>query len=902
MRSKKIVSVFLAVCLVLSSVLSCGITASADTAYNIYSDPTVDAIAGETVSVPVYISDNEGLMGYDLNFTYDDSVLTPVSVTQGSILSDGFFEDDIEGTTSTNTSFRVFWSHAYESGETGVLFYLHFEVADDAMGATTVKIGYDKTATFDGNYDDVTLNCSDINITITNSAYDPNPVVTMSADDITAGETLSIEFSFANIGSMKSVKLTVPYDSADFHYEGITTSGVQAVAEDIGSAVVVCVSSFTDKTDGKKLTIRLRSEEFATSGKYRFDAEYSDLVGVERILVKGTTVNLSSTGSSDTIVIYTDNVIQSEFGEKQLIIPLYIKHNTGLMGYTLTFEYDPEVIEAVSATAGSGFEGSLFDNIDDKNREKGKISCLWFSNDDITVNDGFLTLVFSVLSDTETDGQIRISYNEKDIISEKTDGVKISVPDINYTVNKVLLSSIVIGSLPDKVEYKIGEELNTAGLKLKLIYNDGSEEIVDKGFTVSDLDSSTPGEKSITVTYLEKTAEFSVTVVKTLTGISINKLPDKTLYFIGEELDTTGLEIKLDYDDGSSETLTEGFDNSGFDSSDAGEKTITVEYQNKYTTFAVSVKEKSLIAVSVSRLPDKTEYFVGEELNTVGLQLRLDYDDGSFEVIESGYETSGFSSDTIGIKEVTINYQNKSTSFSVAVKDKELLSMSVSKLPDKTEYFIGEELDTEGLQLKLEYNDGSTEYIPDDFAVGYNLSGFDSDKAGEVTVTVSYNGKSATFTVTVKQKSLVAVSICKLPDKIEYYVGDELDTTGLELKLDYDDGSVEYVNSGFIIDGFDSSSAGMKNVMVVYLGISASFDVTVEEKPIILLGDTDGDGVITIIDATCIQRWLAGIPNKSFNIDAADADNSGKVTVLDVTCIQRWLVGFPENYAIGTPI
>ena len=69
-----------------------------------------------------------------------------------------------------------------------------------------------------------------------------------------------------------------------------------------------------------------------------------------------------------------------------------------------------------------------------------------------------------------------------------------------------------------------------------------------------------------------------------------------------------------------------------------------------------------------------------------------------------------------------------------------------------------------------------------------------------------------------------------------------------------------------------------------------------------LLGDVDGDGIVTIIDATCIQRHLASIPTFAFIEALADADGDGETTILDATYIQRWLAQLPSNNNIGKPI
>ena len=66
-----------------------------------------------------------------------------------------------------------------------------------------------------------------------------------------------------------------------------------------------------------------------------------------------------------------------------------------------------------------------------------------------------------------------------------------------------------------------------------------------------------------------------------------------------------------------------------------------------------------------------------------------------------------------------------------------------------------------------------------------------------------------------------------------------------------------------------------------------------------LLGDADGDGEVTILDATAIQRYLASLPNPTFFEPAADADEDGEVTILDATAIQRHLASLSSNPNIG---
>lgn len=60
----------------------------------------------------------------------------------------------------------------------------------------------------------------------------------------------------------------------------------------------------------------------------------------------------------------------------------------------------------------------------------------------------------------------------------------------------------------------------------------------------------------------------------------------------------------------------------------------------------------------------------------------------------------------------------------------------------------------------------------------------------------------------------------------------------------------------------------------------------------ILYGDTNGDGRISIVDATNIQKYLVGIITADeIDLVSADADKNGRVTIADATAVQKICAG-----------
>lgn len=72
-------------------------------------------------------------------------------------------------------------------------------------------------------------------------------------------------------------------------------------------------------------------------------------------------------------------------------------------------------------------------------------------------------------------------------------------------------------------------------------------------------------------------------------------------------------------------------------------------------------------SISVTRMPEKTEYVTGETLNLAGFELTAVMPKGS-EVVESGYAVDPMLLETEGRQVITVSYSGKTTNFTVNVK------------------------------------------------------------------------------------------------------------------------------------------------------------------------------------------------------------------------------------------
>ena len=68
-------------------------------------------------------------------------------------------------------------------------------------------------------------------------------------------------------------------------------------------------------------------------------------------------------------------------------------------------------------------------------------------------------------------------------------------------------------------------------------------------------------------------------------------------------------------------------------------------------------------------------------------------------------------------------------------------------------------------------------------------------------------------------------------------------------------------------------------------------------------GDADGDGKVTISDATMIQKYIANYKLPAdFQIKACDVNGDKSININDVTEIQRFLANLGNPYHIGESV
>lgn len=415
---------------------------------------------------------------------------------------------------------------------------------------------------------------------------------------------------------------------------------------------------------------------------------------------------------------------------------------------------------------------------------------------------------------------------------------------------------------PDKLYYELGEEFDTTGLSLTAKHGSETVELIDYADITTDFDSSTPGDYIVTVTYRDFSKSFIVTVKDPeLVSVEIKSLPDKLEYWVGEDINITGLELTGTYSDGSKTDITSSARLIEYNNNVIGAQEIIIACGGFEVCFTVNFKEITLEGIEVTRKPGKTEYYEGEEFDTTGMLISAVYGDGSTENVTDEIQITGYDPNKLGEQEITVTYLKLFTAtFLISVKDLTFYEIEIISEPDRTEYWTGEELDTTGLKVVAYGTNGSEINVSNSVII----SGYNTNEEGVQRVVVSYGGKSDDFYVTVFEPTLLGIEIVSLPDKTEYWTGEELDLTGLKITASYNSGSKIDVTEYVQVTGFDSQSEGEQIVTITYGGFNVGFTVNV---------------IVLPVEIESIK--VTAVPDKAYYVVGEELDTKGlKVVAL----------------------
>jgi hypothetical protein len=397
-----------------------------------------------------------------------------------------------------------------------------------------------------------------------------------------------------------------------------------------------------------------------------------------------------------------------------------------------------------------------------------------------------------------------------------------------------------------KVNFKA---LSTGGLSVKVSYStdSGTTYVGEQTFTLTPTATEYTYNVSATGEYAQVRLKFQLYFASTptatnrvtlddiaiysmqynvvlLDSISVSGTPTKTSYFDGETFDATGLTVTAHYSNSTQANVTASTTYSPAPLT-TGTTTVTASYTELGVTKTAEITGITVTAIVTTGISIETQapqsFTLGSAFNTNGLTLRVTKNNGTSEVISTGFTVTGVNTMVLGAQTASVSYGDFTVTYPVTVTNN---GANVGDVVLATDLFI-------------------SEYV----------EGGSNNKAFEI-----FNGTGSNVDLTVYKAQLFAN-------------GASTPTNTLELKGELLNGQViSIVNSSataaFKVGNFITHAVANYNGddAIVLLKNDVIIDVigVVGTDPGSEWKDPDGDG--STLDKTLVRKQSVISPNTTF--------------------------------------
>ena len=455
-----------------------------------------------------------------------------------------------------------------------------------------------------------------------------------------------------------------------------------------------------------------------------------------------------------------------------------------------------------------------------------------------------------------TTAMIKTSYNENSTETQSLT-VEYTDNDTNSATNGDTFEAILNVSLKDTLtsirvenatlEYYEGQTFNADNkMEVTAEYSVADDKkvtnyiIKDKNGNILNRPLTQADSGIVTIEYEEDGVKVSKDITITvkpdvITDITFN-FNGTTEYDFGDNIDLGTSTVTKVWASGKTENVSMTLDmlsiteKPSFDFANMNEigtynVKVTIDGKTSDNTFQITVKD----AIESISIVDKTilekDYNYNQAIDVTGGQISINYKSGNtvIEDITTGM-LSGYSMTTVKDNQtVTVTYTdnkgNKYTdTFKINVKDA-IVGIDITKEPIKKLYKLNEMQDFGDIEVTNVMASGNLGIKL--VASEYTITGFDSTKVGEQTITVTKVGTTYSDTFKVKIIDVTTdMFISDLP-KVNYNYGEGLSLTGGTITVKTEGNTVGTVipmtDSSVTVTGYNPNRLGDQTLTVTYI-------------------------------------------------------------------------------------
>ena len=495
------------------------------------SDKTINV--GETVSVPVVISNSDDVYGGNFTLQYDSSLLTVESYSFGNIISGHTKNCNLDYQSAGNL-IRFTFSGSETVSSDGTLVTFTFT----AKAEGTAELKFNAYKMYDENGSSIITTISNGNVVIEEDDTDtikPTGSIT-STNSVASSQTVTLKLS-DNVGvagyywgtsstysnntytSTSSSSVTKPISSSGTYYLVVKdTSGNVSSSYSItfykttldanGGSVS---PSYIITKNGNTVTLPTPTKSEATFVGWATSSTASS--GVKSITPTSNKTYYAVWEEDEPAVSPTISITSKTVNVGETIsVPVIISNSDDVYGGNFTLQYDSSLLTVESYSFGNIISRHT-KNCNLNYQSAGNLIRFTFSGSEAVSSDGTLvTFTFTA----KAEGTAELNFNSCQMYDENGKAIGTYSTNSNIVINSIEpnIKWISISSHPYKLVYLIGETLDTHDLEICVYYDDETTSYITSGFTISGFNSYKEGLQTITISYKGKTTSYNIRVDK----------------------------------------------------------------------------------------------------------------------------------------------------------------------------------------------------------------------------------------------------------------------------------------------------------------------------------------------------------------------------------------------------
>ena len=258
-----------------------------------------------------------------------------------------------------------------------------------------------------------------------------------------------------------------------------------------------------------------------------------------------------------------------------------------------------------------------------------------------------------------TPSLVKVSYTDKGKTVKDSFDIDIEV----YEVTK-----LEVTHLPNKLSYKVGENLNYAGLVVTAYFSNNTHSVVTNQCSITPANGTTVTSRTSTgvdIRYSTEMADFEIEVI---TVDDIKVTAPELSYEVGDTMDFSEVTVARIWSDESTDDITSQCTFNPADGSEASTSSTYVDVLYSYggqlyqDGFEIDVYE--FLGIDITKEPDSVSYWHGDGTDYTGIVVTGSYSNGETEDVtdQCTFEpANGYVYDSIGEHTVSVYYTREKT-------------------------------------------------------------------------------------------------------------------------------------------------------------------------------------------------------------------------------------------------